>query len=170
MPFNPFFHPSKYKFPTTGDLVGEVTAAAVDSTYTTAKDSMTQSIGVDCVVTFTGTIPAGTVVKVTGVNRLNLSTRNPIVDAAGASIEYMATVTADAAFTSGAGTIIVTGPAIYEATGAYNTVHAAIAEDDVITFMGTDATTFQPNLFFSTVLLFAIASPLSCHIFIVLPP
>lgn len=136
-----------YTLPATGDLVGAVTATAVDATYATAKDSMTQSIGVDGVGTFTGTIPAGTVVKVTGVNRLNLSTRNQIVDASGAAIEYMATVTADASFTSGAGTIIVTGPAIYEASGAYNTVHAAIAENDVITFMGTDSTTFQPNLF-----------------------
>jgi len=136
-----------YTLPTTGDLVGAVTATAVDATYATAKDSMTQSIGVDGVGTFTGTIPAGTVVQVTGVNRLNLSTRNPIVDATGASIVYMATVTADAAFTSGAGTIIVTGPAIYEASGAYNTVSRAIVENDVITFMGTDATTFQPNLF-----------------------
>jgi len=136
-----------YTLPTTGDLVGAVTATAVDATYATAKDTMTQSIGVDGIGTFTGTIPAGTVVKVTGVNRLNLSTRNPIVDATGANIVYMATVTADAAFTSGAGTIVVTGPAIYEASGAYNTVDAAIAENDVITFMGTDATTFQPNLF-----------------------
>jgi hypothetical protein len=136
-----------YTLPTTGDLVGAVTASVPDVTYVTAKDSMTQSIALDGVGTFTGTIPAGTVVKVTGVNRLNLSTRNQIVDATGAAIVFMGTVTADASFTTGAGTIIVTGPAIYEASGAYNTVSRAIIENDVVTFMGTDATTFQPNLF-----------------------
>ena len=136
-----------YTLPTTGDLVGAVTATVPDVTYATAKDSMTQSIALDGVGTFTGTIPAGTVVKITGVNRLNLSTRSQIVDATGAAVVFMGTVTADAAFTSGAGTIIVTGPALYEASGAYNTVSRAIVEDDVVTFMGTDATTFQPNLF-----------------------
>jgi hypothetical protein len=136
-----------YTLPTTGDLVGAVTASVPDVTYNTAKDTMTQSIALDGVGTFTGTIPAGTTIQVTGVNRLNLSTRNAIVDATGASIVYSATVTADASFTTGAGTIIVTGPAIYEAAGAYNTVSRAIIENDVVTFMGTDATTFQPNLF-----------------------
>lgn len=136
-----------YTLPTTGDLVGAVTSSVPDVTYATAKDSMTQSIALDGVGTFTGTIPAGTVVKITGVNRLNLSTRSQIVDATGAAVVFMGTVTADAAFTSGAGTIIVTGPAIYEASGAYNTVSRAIVENDVVTFMGTDAATFQPNLF-----------------------
>lgn len=136
-----------YTLPTTGDLVGAVTASVPDVTYVTAKDSMTQSIALDGVGTFTGTITAGTTVKITGVNRLNMSTRSAIVDSTGASIVYMGTVTADAAFTSGAGTIVVTGPALYEAAGAYNTVDRAIIENDVVTFMGTDATTFQPNLF-----------------------
>jgi len=136
-----------YTIPTTGDLVGAVTASVPDATYATAKDSMTQSIALDGVGTFTGTIKAGQTVKITGVNRLNLSTRSAIVDATGANIVFMGTVTADASFTSGAGTIIVTGPAIYEASGAYNTVDRAIIENDVVTFMGTDATTFQPNLF-----------------------
>lgn len=136
-----------YTLPTTGDLVGAVTSSVPDVTYATAKDSMTQSIALDGVGTFTGTIPAGTTVKITGVNRLNLSTRSQIIDSTGAAIVFMGTVTADAAFTSGAGTIVVTGPAIYEASGAYNTVSRAIVENDVVTFMGTDATTFQPNLF-----------------------
>jgi hypothetical protein len=132
--------------PTTGDLVGAINGSP-DVTYPTAKDSMTQSIPVDGFGTFTGTIPAGSVVQVTGRNRLNLSTRNPIVDATGANIVYTATVTADASLTSGAGTLVVTGPAIFEASGAYNTVDSALADNDVITILGTDATTFQPNLF-----------------------
>lgn len=135
-----------YTLPATGDLVGAVNGAP-DVTYATAKNTMTQSIAVNAIGTFTGTIPAGTVVEITGVNRLNLSTRNPIVDETGANILYKATVTADASFTTGAGTLIVTGPAIYEATGAYNTVHVALAGAEVITILGTDSTTYQPNLF-----------------------
>ena len=135
-----------YTLPTTGDLVGALSANP-DVTYATAKDSMTQALVVENFGTFTGTIPAGSVVKVTGRNRLNLSTRNAIVDATGANIVFMATVTADASLTSGAGTLVVTGPGIFEASGAYNTTDAAIVDTDVVTIMGTDATTFQPNLF-----------------------
>ena len=135
-----------YTLPTTGDLVGAVNGT-MDVSYVTAKDTMTQVITVDSIGTFTGTIPAGSVIKITGVNRLNLNTRQPIVDASGANIVYMGTVTADASLTSGAGSLIVTGPAVYEAAGAYNTVSRAVADNDIVTIMGTDATTFQPNLF-----------------------
>lgn len=137
---------STYTLGTMPDMVGAVNGAPT-ATYLSAKDTMTQSITVDGFGTFSGTVPAGTVVQVTGVNRLNLSTRNPIVDASGANVVYTATVTADATLTSGAGTLVVTGPAIYEATGAYNTVDAAIADNDVITILGTSAATIQPNLF-----------------------
>ncbi len=137
---------STYTMPTTGDLVGALSANP-DVTYVTAKDSMTQSLAVENFGTFTGTIPAGAVVQITGRNRVNLSTREPIIDATGAHVLFTATVTADAAFTSGAGTLIVAGPGIYEASGAYNTTSSAIVDTDVITILGTDATTFQPNLF-----------------------
>lgn len=135
-----------YTLPTTGDLVGAINGTP-DVTYATAKDSMTQSIPVDGFGTFTGTIPAGTVVQITGRNRLNLSTRNAIVDSTGANIVYTGTVTADASLTTGAGTLVVTGPAIFEASGAYNTVDSALADNDVVTILGTDTTSYQPNLF-----------------------
>ncbi len=135
-----------YTLPATGDLVGAINGTP-DVTYATAKDSMTQSIVVDAFGSFTGTIPAGSVVQITGRNRMNLSTRSPIVDATGASVIYTATVSADASLTSGAGTLVITGPAIYEASGAYNTSDSALADNDVVTILGTDSTTFQPNLF-----------------------
>lgn len=134
-----------YTLPTTGDLVGALSANP-DVTYATAKDSMTQSWAVENFGTFTGTITAGTQVQVTGRNRLNLSTRDPIINA-GSSVVFTATLTADAALTSGAGTFIVTGPGIYEASGAYNTTDSAIVDTDIVTILGTDATTYQPNLF-----------------------
>lgn len=135
-----------YTLPTTGDLAGSLSATP-DATYATAKDSMTQSLAVTGFGTFTGTIPAGTVIQVTGRNRLNLSTRDPIIDGTGANVVFTATLTADASLTTGAGTFVVTGPGIYEASGAYNTVDSALTSGDVVTILGADATTYQPNLF-----------------------
>lgn len=131
--------------PTTGDTAGVV--GSVDVTYVTAKDTMTQSIAVTGIGTFTGTIVAGTVVRVTGRNRLNLNTRKPIIDGAAAKVEFTAVVTADAAFTGGAGTLVVSGPGIFETGGQYNTTETAIAVSDVITILNADTTLFQPNLF-----------------------
>jgi len=135
-----------YTLPTTGDLIGVVGGTPV-VTYAAAKDTMTQSIDVTGIGTFTGTIPAGAQVQVTGRNRLNLSTRELVQTAAGAPVVWTATVTADASFTSGAGTLILTGPGVYEASGAYNTTDSAIIATDVITILGADAGIYQPNLF-----------------------
>ncbi len=136
---------------TTGDLVGALNGAP-DVTYPTAKDTMTQSLIVDGFGAFGGVIPAGTVIQVTGRNRLNLSTRKPIVDETGANLLWTAVVNTDsAAFSGGAGTLVVTGPAIFEAAGsgagAYNTTDSALADDDVVTILNADTTLFQPNLF-----------------------
>ncbi len=131
---------------TMGDLVGAVNGAP-DPTYAGNKDDMKQSITVDGFGTFNGVVPAGTVVRVTGVNRLNMSTRKPVIDGTGSNVEWTGVVTEDATLTSGAGILVVSGPAIYEATGAYNTVSRAIADNDVITILNADDTLFQPNLF-----------------------
>ena len=130
-----------------GDRVGAVTSSVPDATYVTHKDTMIQSIAVDG---FTGnvTIKAGEIVEVTGPNRLSLSTREQIVDASGAAVKWRGTVTADVTLSSGAGTISVAGPAIYEANGQYNTVDAAIAENDVVTILGSDSAVYQPALAF----------------------
>lgn len=118
------------------------------ATYVAAKDTMTQSIPVDA---FGANllIEAGSVVEITGPNLVNQSTRQVALDAAGAAIPYRATVTADVTLSgAGAGTIVVTGPAIFEAVGQYNTVDQAIGNNDVITVLGAASTTFQPNLFY----------------------
>lgn len=132
-----------------GDLAGVI--SSIDITYPTAKDTMTQAIGVTGIGTFSGVVPAGTVVRITGRNRLNLATRQPVINAAGANIEFTAVVTADSTFSGGAGTLIVSGPAIFEVTsggaGAYNTTDTAVAVSDVISILGSASTLFQPNLF-----------------------
>lgn len=136
--------------PATGDRAGTLSATP-NATYVAAKDTMTQSLAVTGFGTFTGTIPAGTVVQVTGRNRLNLSTREVILDAAGANILYTGVLTADATLTTGAGTFIVSGPGIFEVAtagaGSFNTVDSALTSGDVVTLLGADSTTYMPNLF-----------------------
>lgn len=135
-----------YTSPTTADRVGALSATPT-ATYVAAKDTMTQSLAVTGFGTFTGTVPAGSVIQVTGRNRLNLSTRKPIIDNTGATVLYTAVLTADATLTSGAGTFVVSGPGIYEAAGQYNTVASALTSGDVVTLLGADSTLYQPNLF-----------------------
>ena len=94
-------------------------------------------------------VKAGEKITVASTNQLNLSTRNAIYDEAGNTILWTGTVTADVTLDgSGAGTLVVTGPAIYEASGAYNTVSRALTNGDVVTLLGSASTTYQPNLFF----------------------
>lgn len=134
---------------TTGagaDRAGTV-ASNPDVTYVTHKDSMQQTIAV---AGFQANleIKAGETVTVTGRNRLNLATRKVAVDATGAPIVFTGTVVSDVTLSgTGTGNIVITGPGIYEATGAYNTTDSAIVSGDVITLSGSASTVYQPNLF-----------------------
>lgn len=134
---------------TTGagaDRVGAIDGTPV-VTYVGAKDTMTQSITVDAFDTVLP-IVAGDVIEVTGRFLVNQNTKELIYDETGAKIPWRATVTADVTMSSGAGTLVVTGPAIFEANGQYNTVDSALADNDVITVLGAASTSYQPNLFF----------------------
>jgi hypothetical protein len=125
-----------------GTVVGTPVA-----TYVGAKDTMTQVIGVTAFQANL-VVAAGETITVTGRNRLNLSTRQPILDENGATILFSGTVTTAVTLDgSGAGNLTVTGPAIFEANGQYNTVSSAIAASDVITLGGAASTIIQPNLF-----------------------
>ena len=134
---------------TTGvgaDRAGTVVGTPV-ATYLAAKDTMTQVIGVTAFQANL-VVKAGETITVTGRNRLNLSTRQPILNAAGAQILFSGTVTADVTLgASGEGNLTITGPAIFEAAGQYNTVDSAIAASDVVTLGGAASTIIQPNLF-----------------------
>ncbi len=135
---------------TTGvgaDRVGAIVTANPNVTYLSAKDTMTQQVQV------TGfqanlVVSAGETLTITGRNRLNLATRKPIVDDTGSVIKFSGTVTADVTLNgSGAGTLVITGPAIFEASGAYNTVDSAPIIGDAVTLGGASSTLIQPNLF-----------------------
>ena len=135
-----------YRTGTGSDREGTVVGTPV-GTYTAAKDTMTQVIGV------TGfqanlVVAAGETITVTGRNRLNLSTRETMIDETGAPVVFTGTVTTAVTLDgSGAGNLTITGPAINEVDGQYNTVDSAIAASDVVTLGGAASTIIQPNLF-----------------------
>jgi len=128
------------------DRAGTVVGTPV-ATYLAAKDTMTQVIGVTAFQANLE-VKAGETITITAVTRLNLSTRKPMIDSSG-PIVFTGTVTADVTLgASGEGNLTITGPAIFESGGQYNTVGSAIAASDVITLGGAASTTIQPNLFF----------------------
>jgi hypothetical protein len=121
-----------------------------DVTYVTAKDTMTQDLDVNA---FGANLQvrAGEVIQITGVNRLNLSTRQPMIDETGGVIVFTGVVTTAVTLSgTGTGTIVISGPAIFEASlgnGMYNTVDVAPVATDVLTLLGALSTLQQPNLF-----------------------
>jgi len=134
---------------TTDSEAGRVGALSANPnvTYVGAKDTMTQALVVDGFGNDLE-IRAGETIQITGRNRLNLSTREVILDASGNKIVWTATVTEAVTLSgTGTGTIIVTGPAIFESAGAFNTVDAAPVNGDIVTILGAASTTFQPNMF-----------------------
>ena len=133
---------------TGADRAGTLSAAP-DATYVTAKDTMTQSLAVTAFQA-NMVVKAGELVTIANVNRLNQSTRQSMVSATGTAVAWTGVVTADVTLgASGEGTLVVAGPAIYEATGQYNTVTAAPASGAVITIVSATATLYQPNLFYT---------------------
>jgi len=139
---------ASYTSSTGADRAGTLTAAP-DATYVTAKDTMTQSLAVTAFQA-NMVVKAGELVTIANVNRLNCSTRQAMVSATGGNVAWTGVVTADVTLgASGEGTLVVAGPAIYEATGQYNTVTAAPANGAVITILSSSATLYQPNLFYA---------------------
>lgn len=135
-----------YTSDVAADRIGSLSANP-DVTYVTAKDSAQQTLvvadfGANLVV------KAGEVIEITGRFALDKSTRDVIIDDTGGKITFSGVVVADVTLSgTGTGSIVISGPAIFEATGAYNTVDTAPISGDVLTLLGAASTTFQPNLF-----------------------
>ena len=132
---------------TSADRAGALTGAPT-ATYVGAKDTMTQ---VWAVTGFSNgaTLRAGDVLEVTGRYYVSQGSRQVIFDEAGARIKFRGTVTTNVTLgASGEGNVTVTGPAIYEATGQYNTVDSALTTSDVVTVLGSSAAVVQPALFY----------------------
>jgi hypothetical protein len=135
-----------YNTQTGADRAGTLSGNP-DVTYLTAKDSMTQVLPVTAFQANL-VVKAGETIQIAGRNRLNLSTRELVLDESSSPILWTATVTEDVTLgASGEGNITVTGPAIFEATGAYNTVDSAPISGDVVTLLGNEDVVVQPNLF-----------------------
>lgn len=138
---------ASYTTGTGGDRAGTIVTANPTATYLAAKDTMTQTIQV------TGfqanlVVAAGETLTIAGRNRLNLSTRQVILDENGAVVVFSGTVTTGVTLgASGEGTLTITGPAIFEANGQYNTVDSAPLIGDVVTLGGAASTIIQPNMF-----------------------
>lgn len=136
-----------YTSGTLSDRVGSLSATPSGG-YTSYKDTMIQPLEVENFGAGTDTIKAGEVIQVTGRNRLNLSTREPIFAADGSQVLWTGVVTEDVTLAGGAGTILVSGAAINEANGQYNTVDSALTSGDVVTVLGSASKVYQPNMFY----------------------
>ena len=137
---------SSYTSGSTTDRSGDLKTAP-DATYVTAKDTMQQTMVIETLGT--GTIEAGDQIQVAGVNRLNIATRQLILDTTGAAVPWTGTVLSVVTIAGNEATVVVSGAAIYEANGQYNNVDAAPAAGAVVTILGAAATVYQPNLFYT---------------------
>ncbi len=138
---------ASYTTETLPSLTGTVNGAPI-STWSGNKNTLIQDITVVGFGAGTETIVAGTIIEVTGRNRIGLATRSPFTDALGGQVLWSGTVTEDLVLSSGAGTLKVAGSAIFETDGQYNSVDSAIADGDVVTIKNAIDTVFQPNLFY----------------------
>ena len=138
---------ASYTSGTATDRAGTLSANPT-VTYVAAKDTMQQSLAVTG-FSANATVKAGEIITIATRNRLNLSTRRPILDATGATVIFSGVVTADVTLgASGDGTLVVSGAAIYEANGQYNTVASAPVSGDVVTLLGSANTLYQPAMFY----------------------
>ena len=134
------------------DRDGALSADAT-ATYLAAKDTMTQSLAVTG-LTASATVKAGDILEFTGTGSdartfCHQKTHKPILGADGAPVKWRCTVTADVTLDgSGEGTLVVTGPAIYESGGAYDNISAALVTSDAFSILGEASTEYQPNLFY----------------------
>ncbi len=119
-------------------------------TYVGAKDTMTQVIavtGLNGGVTIS--VPAGEVIEFTGSRYyIHPRTKQLVVDETGAQVQWRCVNTATTSLTNGAGNLTVTSAGIYEATGQYNNMSAALANSDAFNVLGTTGAVYQPNLFY----------------------
>lgn len=123
---------------------------APDVTYATAKDTMQQTLTVDG-FSANGVIKAGETIVLTGKYHVNPQNGQTIFDAAQAPMEFRWTVVSDVTLDgSGAGSVVVTNAAIFDAASnnQYDNISAAPADNDVITILGASGALVRPNLFY----------------------
>tara|TARA_R110001599_G_scaffold349649_1_gene578257 strand:- start:5 stop:1285 length:1281 start_codon:yes stop_codon:yes gene_type:complete len=117
--------------PGTGITLASTPAA----TYATYKDSYQMTLALTGLTTTTGTLKAGQQLSFPASSLLNMR-NGKVVRKSGTAIPFTATVLADVqANASGNATVLVSGAAIFEAGGAYNTVNVALTSGDTVTVL-----------------------------------
>lgn len=123
-------------------------SANPDVTYVTHKDTMRQTLAVTG-FTAAAVVKAGDMIEIVGRYLTHRRTGKIVLDGSGNPITFKGTVVADVTLDgSGAGNLVISGPAIYEASGQYNNVDSAPVSGDVVNILGTSGATYQPNLFY----------------------
>lgn len=139
---------SDWTIGTNADQAGALSGTPT-ATYASVKDTMQQTWAVTG-FSNAGTVKAGDILEVTGRYHVNNRTRKAVVGADGNPVKFRAVVTADVTLgSSGEGNLVVENAAIFEASGQYNNVSTALTSGDVVTIIGTSATTFQPAHFYN---------------------
>lgn len=115
--------------PGTGITLASTPAA----TYVTYKDSYQMSLALTGLTATTGTLKAGQQLSFPGSLLLNMR-NGKTVRKSGVAVPFTATVLADVtADGSGNATVLVSGAAIQETDGAFNTVDVALTSGDTVT-------------------------------------
>lgn len=123
-------------------------SANPDVTYVTAKDTMQQTLAVTGLQA-SATVKAGDMIEIEGRYLVHQRTGKIILDGAGNPITWKGTVTADVTLDgAGAGNLVVSGAALYEANGQYNNVDSAPISGDIVNILGATGATYQPTLFY----------------------
>lgn len=150
-----YFRSNSLQTHTAGTFgAGALTLGATPTqTYVAAKDSYQVTLVISGLpVSQTGALKAGDVIQVTQADRsyLQQQTKDPMIGEGGNEVRYTCTVSADAdSDGSGDATVVCNGPAIFEATGQYNTIKSALASGDTVAVIsGASATSNKPNLFY----------------------
>ncbi len=141
----------------TTDKIGAL-AATPDATWATHKDTMIQTLSINgLTASVTGAVKAGDVLEFTGTGAnarsvVNIATRQAVMGIDGNPVKWRCTVvTGCDTDAGGAGSITVSSPAIYGATGLdgqYTTISAALTSGDVFSIISAKDTVYQPNVFF----------------------
>lgn len=119
--------------------------ATPTQTYLAAKDTLQTTL------VLTGldngdTVLAGDRLQIATRYRVGQSNKGVILDASGNRIAWQCVVVTGGTVSGGTVSIVVQGPAIYEAGGQYNRLEAALTSGDAVTLLGTSATTYQQNI------------------------
>ena len=127
-------------------------------TYSALKDTYQLTFELDGLTNTTGTLKAGDILQFNSINFLNQRSKQ-VLSRDGAPIKFTGTVTADVtANGSGEVTVTIAGAPIFDpANEQYNVVNAALADNDVVTVLGTADKVYKPSLFFNKE-AFAIAT------------